>query len=1209
MRKSENAGPSCWLTCGRGRRQFRLKIRGLRFAWLVVIVGWAFTSAAQGQGQPGYDLVYSAAGLNGSEDHSVPPDGNLSNPDEWFEPVTGTPYESVPQSGDDASVDNSGLSLVYGALDCWGAGLEANAVPLAVDASLNIGVGGLALSGDPYGPSALTLDTAASTSGGFVTLGNTNLDASVTGGAWWLAAGNTGANAGVSCNGLLVTGTLNVNSGSAVTTGQLGTFPPSTSETDFYSTTTALQVDDGGSANINGGSVICNGDAILGADGDNTGPGGTVAFATLAISSGKLTTSGVTYMGVSNPNEQGSTSFEPGYGLVIDDGTGSSWQANGDIRVGDSNGGNGSIYVQDGANLTLGPGVNLRIGSSVGGGGSVTFDGTSGNPTLTSDSTTSILVGDQGIGTLAVQNGASISHGGTIVVGNGDGSSGNLVVQGDNSSLTSAGDTTVGDNGTGTVSIISSGAVNESGNMVLGSQTAGNGTVNVGQTASTSNSASSGTLNVSQTLTVGEAGTGDLEVDGGTVAVSGPASANVVLGDASTGVGTVNVNGATSILSAGGMIIGNNGQGTLTVNNGTLAVTGDLTIAAQDGSSGSLTVTGENAVLDIGGNLNVGANGAATLLISDATVNLGVGGGSQPTLSGGIESASTLTVPTIDDFDNLPNGLITGATFNANSAFWTLGKNTSNNMLTVSGRSMINGLGAIEISGGPPNSPSNGNTLLISGNGTSFESDRFLIGETGTAFMDVTSGATALVGGGSESLLLIGASVGTGNVVVSNNGTIKSAPGTSNATISLGFDSPGAMVISTNGVVNVNKVVIGGSAGGSVTVSGTGTAQSATLTTGSLYVGSGAPGQLLVDAGGVATGNVVVFGNLGGSAGTGDVSGMGSALNGTTLSVGNVGSGDLTIESAASATFTATDVGGASGTMLTVTGQGSYLSTGSLSVASNQNTGEVDVDSGGSVNIATLLENFKGGTIDLSGGGSMTVGGTQATHIFAQLTVNANATVQNYGTIIGNAVINPGATWIQLGQFDGLVSGPVGASNLSLMAGADELADSDPIINPTSVTGDYTLDSGAVLDMQIAGSADGDYGHLSVGGTTSLLGTVLLDFQDGFAPSAGDVYDLFTFTGGVNSFANQIQVSGLEPGWEYALAMQNGDEVIESLNNGVAVPEPSALFSALGICGVLSLRRPRLPTFPRHAGKTPSVHAPGQSTFRRQRRCVRCREV
>jgi hypothetical protein len=131
-----------------------------------------------------------------------------------------------------------------------------------------------------------------------------------------------------------------------------------------------------------------------------------------------------------------------------------------------------------------------------------------------------------------------------------------------------------------------------------------------------------------------------------------------------------------------------------------------------------------------------------------------------------------------------------------------------------------------------------------------------------------------------------------------------------------------------------------------------------------------------------------------------------------------------------------------------------------------------------------------------------------------------------------------------------------------------------------TISGDLSIEAPGVLDMVIAGSDPSDYAHLTVAGTISVAGTVMLDFKNGYAPKAGSSFDLFTVAGGMSSLGNNIEVAGLAPGWQFSLADENGDTFVNSLSDGVATsPEPSsvALGSALLAGTVLrrSRRRPR----------------------------------
>ncbi|HEV2969195.1 MAG TPA: hypothetical protein VGY55_04335, partial [Pirellulales bacterium] len=200
---------------------------------------WLGMGTARAQQPPGTTLIY--AGYN-----SFVTDGNLSNANEWYNPVSGNPYNAVPGASDAATVVDGTFGpqfkipngTVTGSLNCWGAGFNAREEPLTIDASASTGAGGLAISGDPYGPSAANLQVAASTTGPASTQAAVNINAALTAGAWMYAGGNTQINnTSVSSKGLVVVGTsqLSLNSGATLTTGAVGKIPPASKGADFYS--------------------------------------------------------------------------------------------------------------------------------------------------------------------------------------------------------------------------------------------------------------------------------------------------------------------------------------------------------------------------------------------------------------------------------------------------------------------------------------------------------------------------------------------------------------------------------------------------------------------------------------------------------------------------------------------------------------------------------------------------------------------------------------------------------------------------------------------------------------------------------------------------------------------------------------------------------------------------------------------------------------
>ncbi|MDI4667492.1 hypothetical protein K9U40_24715, partial [Xanthobacter autotrophicus] len=82
----------------------------------------------------------------------------------------------------------------------------------------------------------------------------------------------------------------------------------------------------------------------------------------------------------------------------------------------------GTLNVQSGGSVT---GANVYIGNTTGSTGTATITGTGSQLT----STTNLIVGLSGTGSLTVQNGGNVGSSNVIYVGNNNGSSGTLNVQ------------------------------------------------------------------------------------------------------------------------------------------------------------------------------------------------------------------------------------------------------------------------------------------------------------------------------------------------------------------------------------------------------------------------------------------------------------------------------------------------------------------------------------------------------------------------------------------------------------------------------------------------------------------------------------------------------------------------------------------------------------------------------------------------------------
>ncbi len=120
-----------------------------------------------------------------------------------------------------------------------------------------------------------------------------------------------------------------------------------------------------------------------------------------------------------------------------------------------------------------------------------------------------------------------------------------------------------------------------------------------------------------------------------------------------------------------------------------------------------------------------------------------------------------------------------------------------------------------------------------------------------------------------------------------------------------------------------------------------------------------------------------------------------------------------------------------------------------------------------------------------------------------------------------------------------------------------------------TVQGNYAQAALAVMDLQIDGTAAGQYDQLIVTGSADLRGQLLLDFLDGYAPKAGETFDILSF-GSITNYSPTYVVQGLAPGWQFSVAPHGGTYTLTSLSNAVAVPEPGGLgaLARVAACGL-----------------------------------------
>lgn len=124
-----------------------------------------------------------------------------------------------------------------------------------------------------------------------------------------------------------------------------------------------------------------------------------------------------------------------------------------------------------------------------------------------------------------------------------------------------------------------------------------------------------------------------------------------------------------------------------------------------------------------------------------------------------------------------------------------------------------------------------------------------------------------------------------------------------------------------------------------------------------------------------------------------------------------------------------------------------------------------------------------------------------------------------------------------------------------------------------TIDGDFLMDGGQLL-IEIAGGDLGEFDILSVSGLIEITGgEIFLDFLDGFAPAAGEIFSFLTAGGGV-SIGDDVTFGfgGLAAGYQLELDRTSGAFITRT----AAVPEPSTLaLLTIGLAAFHLRRRSR----------------------------------
>ena len=849
---------------------------------------------------------------------------------------------------------------------------------------------------------------------------------------------------------------------------------------------------------------------------------------------------------------------------LVDVGNNGQWTVNGSLYVGQ--GGNGTLTVEGGGQVNV-SGSTLSLGYSAGSTGTLNIIGSSSQVNFTGGG--SVEIGRDGYGTFSLQQGATAPLPATVLGALSDGE-GKIVVTGAGSTLTVNGQLTVGGASGGfstttpgplggstttvtpggAVLISGGGIINSTGNLEVARDSGSTGTVTIDGMGSQWN------LTGATNDVVGDGGPGSLTVSGGATfsdsnltiakqASSGTTASPSMVTLTGTASGT-----QTALTVNGKLEIGEGAHATLSASAGaTLTTTGNTDIGDTSSGVGIVTLSDAKTLWTANADINVAVNGTGTLNVQ--------GGASvtAPTLSI-VEGVGTGTVTVTGVGSSLMTSVL-NVGGSADSTKATLNVNTGAQVTTS----------ALFLQGTSVNLTVDGSDTQTMTASKLTADTLAVLPQTGTTLLTVSNGANLTVNSGDIKLT----SDTNTQLIVKDAGSRFNAPASA-----LVVGNGSGSQVSVN-VANGGKMVTGGA-----TISGSNA--SVTLTGGSgaanslwtLLKSGSLNGNLALNNGGTLTinngGGVSVAGQTNVSSGS-TVAVAGSAAGGADFtSAGLAIFGTFTLGPDSQATSTAaTDIGDAvevaQGGQIKLTDSSATLGGANMTIGS----GSAVTAQSGVISINNRVTVGSGGTLDVSGGGSLNAGLVLNKAAASQISVGLGGSLKNFGSVVALTVN------IQAG---GTVGGS-GSFHAAVINGG-KVAPGDP--QTLTISGSYTQQNGGVLDLAIAGTDPALMDHLDVSGEVSLeSGSVLeLDCIDGFAPKAGQTFDFLAFGSldPLNSTFSSVEITGLAAGFEYSVIPDptdpSGYELL-ALNDGIAttVPEPNA-WIACAVAGALLARMKRL---------------------------------
>ena len=763
----------------------------------------------------------------------------------------------------------------------------------------------------------------------------------------------------------------------------------------------------------------------------------------------------------------------------------------------------------------------------------INIDTTQEGGNLTVDTPVLIVSDANSDPTLTLTDGAQGQWSGSSIIGNLNGETGNLAVSAGSSLVTTGSNQFLGTYG---------GLNVFSGSAYLGLNTGAVGTAAI--------TGENSIWNVNRNLYIGYSGNGTVNVENGGAVSAG----HLTLGHFAGATGTLTLSGpdaSASISTNETTVVGRDGTGTVTIQNGATFSTGNAGL----GSSGSVHITGTDSVWNVG-DLTVGELGTGSLTVeNDGLLNAGTLRASFSDLSGNgnitarglvFDHSSTVTLTGTQTNLSFGSGGNLALDLDGSTGTLGVGYRGSGTLRIEEGAQITSGWGQIGTLAG-----SNGN-LTISGENTSWTINNgspsfvnmMVVGQGGTGTLRVEAGASLHNESG-----YIGFDNGSsGSATVTGTDSVW----TNTRDLYVGFRGAGDLTVEAgglvhvdrtlftslnhlygNGVINTKGLVVdnyhlefNSVRGPSQTISfgsDPGDLGSLHLTmdgTGGLGAGYRSQGSLTIQDGLTIQSSVGWLGYWDGSEGVALVSGNDSRWEiGGSLFVGFSGRGELKIENGAVVQNTFANIGDMGGTgEVVVSGAGSQwnntqvrIEVGSVTVQNGAfvTSDSVIIDPAGSLLITgdnsewNNTGDFRAGqNFTVGDGANVSVGGA----IFATLPeITGDGTISAKGIVLdGTLNLSDTASLQQTLSFgtggslqidiDGtaaLGAGFRGAGEVTISNGVE-------VVSTGGVIGVQDGSSG-VMNVSGAGTTWTNQASLSIGGTNSASSQGILNIENGSA--------------------------------------------------------------------------------------------------------------